>query len=201
MAFGTPLLLSGDMSGTLLSRVALQHDSAEMYQECMLQEVIDRWPKILPIHDFYPNVEGLCSLGREIPVPVADGAEGFIDNLLVTDNAHLLIVETKLWRNPEAVRDVIAQILQYAMAVSQLSLGEFENRLRRGDAESKRLEPDENVYQRACTSFQRRADDFEDVFDRLRRNGEILLLIVADSIRSSAERIVQWMNKEVRSAP
>src|SRR6266853_4456842 len=115
MTFGVPLLLSGNMTGTLLPRATMQSDSAQAYQECALQEVIDRWPSILPITDFYPSVEGVCSLGREIPIPVADGAEGYIDNLLVTDDAHLVIVETKLWRNPEALREVIAQALQYSM--------------------------------------------------------------------------------------
>src|ERR1035438_5903683 len=219
MTFGTPLLLSGNMSGTPLSRnmsgtplsrnmsgtplsrLNMQHDSAETYQECVLQEVIDRWPNILPITDFYPNVEGLCSLGTEIPVPFGDGTEGLIDNLLVTDDAHLVIVETKLWRNPEAVRKVIAQALQYGMGVSQLSPDDFECRLRRGDPKGQRLGTDETVFQRACSLLPERADDFEDAFDRLRRNGDILLLIVGDGIRSSVERLVQWMDKMAGSAP
>ena len=46
-----------------------------------------------------------------------------------------------------------------------------------------------------------KADDFEDAFDRLRRNGDLLLLIVADSIRASVERLVEWMNKSAGSAP
>ncbi len=132
--FGAPLLLSGDLTGSLLSRSGMQSDCAQAYQECALQEVIDRWPSILPISDFYPNVESVCSLGREIPVP-----EGFIDNLLVTDDAHLVIVETKLWRNAEALREVIVQVLQYSMGVSQLSPEAFESCLRRGDARAKRL--------------------------------------------------------------
>ena len=81
-----PLLLSAGMSGVPLSRVSLQHDATvQTYQEYLLQEVIDRWPNILPIPDFYPTVTGLCSLGREIPVGIG-GAEGYIDNLLVTDD-------------------------------------------------------------------------------------------------------------------
>jgi hypothetical protein len=184
----------------------MQHDSAQTYQECLLQEVIDRWPNILPIRDFYTNAEGLCSLGREVSVPVSDTTEGVIDNLLVTDDGHLVIVETKLWRNPEAVRDVIAQTLQYSMGVSQLSLDEFERRLRHGDPKGQRLGADETVFQRvrnlaACGSLPALADDFEDAFDRLRRDGDFLLLIVADGIRSSVERLVEWMNKVCGSAP
>jgi hypothetical protein len=130
---GTPFLLSGDMSGTSLSRISMQHDPAtQTYQEHFLQEAIDCWPNILPVCDFYPSVTGLCSLGREVPVTIG-GTEGSIDNLLVADDGHLVIVETKLWRNPEAMRDVIAQTLQYGMAVTQISLDEFEACLRRGD--------------------------------------------------------------------
>jgi hypothetical protein len=201
MSFGVPLLLSSNMSGDLLPRASMQSDSAQKYQECALQELIDRWPNILPISDFYSNVEGVCSLGREIPVPVGEATDCAIDNLLVTDDAHLVIIETKLWRNPQAVREVVAQALQYTMGLSQLSPDAFERCLRRGDPRSHRLGPDETVSQRVCEVLPERTDDFDDAFDRLRRNGDILLLIVGDGIRLSAERLVEWMNKAVGSAP
>ncbi len=201
MSFGDPLLLTGNTSGTLLSRIPFQQDSGQTYQECALQEVIDRWPYILPIRDYYPNVEGVCSLGREIPVPIAGDKKGRIDNLLVTDDGHLIIVETKLWLNSEAVRDVIAQTLQYCMGVSQLSSHEFECCLRSGDSKGTRLGADETVFQRVCKLLPNVVDDFEEAFDRLRHNGDILLLIVGDGIRSSAERLVEWMNGVVGSNP
>ena len=201
MAIGTPLLLSeNEKQSGLLTRSPLTEDCAQNYQECLLQETIDRWPNILPIGDFYPSVTRLCSLGREIPVDLGN-TEGFIDNLLLTDDGHLVIVETKLWRNPEALRVVIAQTLQYGMAISQLNLDELEGRLRRGDPKGSRLGPEETVLQRACNLLPGKTDDFEDAFDRIRLAGEILLLIVADGVRSSAERLVQWMNTVVGSAP
>jgi hypothetical protein len=150
-------------------------------------------------------VTDLIPLGREIPVDLG-GAAGFIDNLFVTNDAHLVIVETKLWRNPEATREVIAQILQYGMALSRLSLDDFEAGVRRSSAKGCPLGPNETILQRvtdtaAQNSFMELADEFEDSFDRSRRDGEILLLIVTDGIHSSAERLVQWMNKVVGSAP
>ena len=197
----TPLLLRPDKSGVPLSRIAFQHaQAAQEYQECLLQEVIDLWPNILPVGDFYPSVTGLCSLGREIPVGIG-GGEGVIDNLLITDDGHLVIVETKLWRNPEALRTVIAQTLQYGMAITQISLDQFEGCLRRGDPKGQLLGLDETVVQRAHKLLPGKADDFEDAFDRLRRDGDLLLLIVADGIRSSVERLVEWMNKFGGSAP
>jgi hypothetical protein len=192
---GTPLLLSNDKSGLLLSRTSTRRDPAvETYEETLLQEVIDRWPDMLPIGDFLPNVSSVCSLGREIPAGLGE-SEGYIDNLLVTDDGHLVIVETKLWKNPEALRKVIAQTLQYGMAVTQMTLEGLEGRIRHGDPKGQRLGQDETVLQRTTKKLQEKADDFEDSFDRLRRNGDILLLIVADEIRASVERIVEWMNK------
>lgn len=185
----------------------MEHDCDKNYQEELLQDVVHRWPSILPVLDFYPGVTDLIPLGREIPVDMG-GSIGCIDNLFVTNDAHLVLVETKLWRNPEATRKVIAQTLQYGMAVSKLSLDEFEECLRHSLPAPKGspLGPDGTVLQRvtdiaAQGSLMEIADDFEAAFDRSRRDGEILLLIVTDGIHSSAERLVQWMNKVAGSAP
>jgi hypothetical protein len=147
----------------------------------------------------------LFSLGREIPVDIG-GSEGFIDNMLVTDDGHLVVVETKLCRNAEAIRPVVSQTLHYAMAVSQSSPLELEARLSRADPRWRRLGKDETVAQyvqnfAASNSLPELPDDFEDAFDRLRRAGEILLLIVGDGIRPSAERLVHWINTTAGSAP
>lgn len=202
MPSGTPLFLSGDQS-RLLSRV--EFDASGNYQESFLQGIIDRWPNILPIRDFYPNAKGLCSLGCEIPVDIG-GSEGFIDNLLVTDDGHLVIVETKLWRNPESLREVIAQTLQYGMAVSQLPWDKFEGFLRRSLPNGRRLGKNESVFEflgnlPETDSFPGLDDDLQDNFDTWRRNGEILLLLVADGIRPSVERLVHWMDTTVGSKP
>ena len=134
------------------------------------------------------------------------GSDGFIDNMLVTDDGHLVVVETKLWRSSEAIREVVSQSLHYAMAVSQLSPFEFEACLGRADPRWRRLGKGETVAQyvqnfAASNSLPGLPDDFEDTFDRLRRAGEILLLIVGDGIRRSAERLVHWINTTAGSAP
>ncbi|HXN49783.1 MAG TPA: hypothetical protein VN893_24230, partial [Bryobacteraceae bacterium] len=204
MSSGSPLLLSGNQA-KLLSRVSMKADCDAKYRESFLQGVIDRSPNVLPIRDFYRNADGLWSLGREVPVDLGE-AEGKIDNLLVTNDGHLVIVETKLWRNPESVREVISQTLQYGMAVSQLPSDEFEERLRRSAATGRRLGKKETVLEflknaTQADSLQWLDDDFEDNFERWRRDGEILFLIVADGIHLSVERLVHWMNGTVGSRP
>jgi hypothetical protein len=196
---------SPPLSPYLLTPVRTEHGPEKQYQEELLQDVIHRCPGILPVDDFYPSVTDLISLGREIPVDLGSGT-GSIDNLFVTNDAHLVLVETKLRRNPEATREVIAQTLQYGMAVSRLPLDDFEDCLRRSSSKGEPLGKNETVVLRVTEAAAKSkrmelVDDFEDSFDRSRRDGEILLLIVTDGIHSSAERLVQWMNKIVGSAP
>ncbi len=204
MKLGTPLVVS-DKHTAALARIPIGSAGRESYQECFLQELIDQQPGVLPIADFCPRVTGVFTLGREVPVDLG-GAQGFIDNLLITDTGQLIIVETKLWRNPEAIRQVVVQTLQYGMAVSQMPATEMENCLRKASPKGRRLGLNETVAQFVQSQASSDSaidldDDFEEVFDRLRRAGEIVLLIATDCVRSSAERIVNWMNTTIGSAP
>jgi hypothetical protein len=146
------------------------------------------------VSEFIEDAKRLYSLRREVPVNA-----GSIDNVLVTDHGHLVIVETKLVRNPGAVREVVAQILDYAIAIGELSTAEFENQLRHCEKNSRRLADGQTVsqYIRNLPGDHQvgLSEDFDETFDQLRRDGEILLLIVGDEIRKSAERLVAWMAK------
>jgi len=62
-------------------------------------------------------------LCRELTLPSA----GSLDNLFITREGQLVLVEAKLWRNPEARRKVVAQALDYAAAVFRMSYGELES--------------------------------------------------------------------------
>lgn len=53
--------------------------------------------------------------------------------LYVTPTGRLAVVEAKLWRNPEARRKVIAQILDYAKELSRWSYETIDARIRDAD--------------------------------------------------------------------
>ncbi|MEA2045927.1 MAG: hypothetical protein U9N48_05320 [Euryarchaeota archaeon] len=72
-----------------------------------------------------PAFAPLLSVGREVATDV-----GSIDNLYLSAQGYLTIVETKLWRNPEARREVVGQIIDYAKEISRWSFEELENRVR-----------------------------------------------------------------------
>jgi hypothetical protein len=183
---GLVKLTNGIVSCAPLPRATMQGD-ATRYREDLLQQLIADSPSLLPVKDFLPATVSLFSLGRELAVDVG-GQTGYIDNLLVTNEGRLVLVETKLWRNPESTREVIAQILQYGMALSALTLRELEIKLK--------LPSKQTISQFVASHPDARAmvDDFEDTFERHLRRGEMLYLIVSDGIRVSVERIAHWLN-------
>jgi hypothetical protein len=83
-----------------LERLPLKEGKSEAW----LQRLLDSVPNLVPITDVDERIDPpITSLGTEIPT-----ASGPIDNLFLSRNGYLIIVETKLWRNPQARREVVA---------------------------------------------------------------------------------------------
>lgn len=207
MSFGSPIVFS---EGTQqrrfvpLAGISARRDDPNSFNETLLQELIDATPNVLPVREYLPSTTTLFSLGREVPVNLG-ARQGFIDNLLVTNDGYLVIIETKLYRNPEGIREVIAQTLQYGMAVGQLSILQLEDQIKQGQFPA--LRRDENI--RDCVSrvaaeqnlSTTLADDFDEVVERHLRRGEVLLLIVSDGIHVGVERVAHWLNERGNSTP
>lgn len=208
MSIGNPIVFGKVPQGRQfqsLAAVSTRRNDPDSFEEDLLQELIDQSPDVLPVREFMPSTSALFSLGREVPVDIG-GSEGSIDNLLVTNDGYIVIVETKLYRNPEATRDVVTQILQYGMALCRMPLMEIESRIGRGQHPA--LRRDESIADcvaRLANDGHRRsaslADDFEEALERHLRRGEILLLVVSDGIRISVERVTHWLNEQGSSAP
>ena len=150
MSIGSPVVLDATTGSTLftpLTAISTKRDDPEFFSEKLLQNLIADAPSVLPVREFFPATTALFSLAREVPVDIG-GSDGRIDNLLVTNNGHLVIVETKLYRNPDATRSVVTQTLQYGMAVSEMSVLELEAKIRLG--QNPALRPDESI--RDCVS-------------------------------------------------
>ncbi len=74
--------------------------------------LIERYPEVLPGKQIDPGSDDpprFALLRREVPV-----AGGSLDHLLVDQHGVLTLVETKLAENPEARREVVGQMLDYA---------------------------------------------------------------------------------------
>src|SRR6266436_1219521 len=92
---GTPLITegSGSPNDQELKRVTPDNVPGEQW----MQAVLDRCPQILPLREVDERADPPAfSLGMEIHTP-----SGSIDNLFICKNGHPVVVEMKLWRNPE----------------------------------------------------------------------------------------------------
>ena len=78
-----------------------------------LQTFLKEHPDLMPLEEIDLNAPPLLCIGWE--VGLASGAE---DILYIDPNGLLTVVETKLRRNPEARREVVGQILEYAAQMS-----------------------------------------------------------------------------------
>lgn len=179
---GTPYFLSENHSQKL-ERIPLIE---KHFQENWLQKLIHQNPQILPIEDIESGFAPLISLGREIQTSV-----GFIDNLYISPNGYLTIVETKLWRNPEAKREVVGQIIDYAKDLSSWSFSKLNERVKKS-----------NTHQKNIVELIKDFDFIEEneeqiIIDNIERNlkrGRFLLLIVGDGIRESVEEMVDYLS-------
>ncbi|QYG93436.1 hypothetical protein HC251_14060 [Iamia sp. SCSIO 61187] len=150
------------------------------FAENWLQELIQEHPTLLPVDEIRASIGPLTSLGREVPTTA-----GQIDNLLVDPNGTLVIIETKLWRNPQARRDVVGQVIDYAAALCQLSFDELDHavRLVNGDCGIADLLGGDDLERQQLI----------DGISRGLRSGDLVLLVVGDGIREEIESIADLL--------
>lgn len=182
---GNPYFLSKEKS-MKLERVPLNE---KLFSENWLQKLINENPQILPIDEIESGFAPLISIGREISTSV-----GYIDNLYISPNGYLTLVETKLWRNPEAKREVVGQILDYAKELTTWTFSKINNAVKQSNElyhnKSKGIIELINEYD----LIEEREEQI--IIDNIERNlkrGRLLLLIVGDGIRESVEEMVDYL--------
>jgi len=181
----TPSWVATDGAITRLERIPF---SQKDYQERYLQEILDRNPEILPVDEFERDFGPIVSVGREI---------NGIDNLFVSPTGHITLVETKLWRNPQATREVVAQVLDYASRLTKLSYEDFEDLCRSALVPAPLA--DSSLYELVATRFPEEIPpepQFHDELSKSLRNGRFLLLIVGDGIRENLQDILRVVHSQ-----
>jgi hypothetical protein len=176
-ATGRPVLLSAEGRAPL-ERLRLGGVSG--HDEAWLQELLFDCPDILPVHDIEPAFGQLVPLAREVAC-----SQGFIDNLYITARGEIVLAEVKLWANPQSRREVVAQALDYAAALTLMGYEAFE-------ASVLAALPKER---RPASLYQHLADvpemlpeaAFVDAVSANLARGRILVLAVGDGIRSETE--------------
>ena len=154
------------------------------YDEDWLQNLLFQQPGLLPIGDIEPAFETAVPVCRELPTGV-----GPLDLVYINRQGLLTFVECKLWRNPEARRKVVGQILDYAQEISRWSYEQLDAAV----AGSYRHNG-KSLWEIARDSFGLTDEAvFIDRVIRHLKSGTFLLLIVGDGIRESTENIAGFL--------
>lgn len=150
----------------------------QQFDENWLQQLLFAHPDLLPIADIDSTFGTLIPLAREFPV-----SSGYIDVLYATADGQLCLVETKLWRNPEAHRTVLAQLLDYAKDIGRLDYAEFKARIEAAASRGGQAIDLHEIIRRSLAAHDFDSVDFEANARRALAAGDFLLLIVGDRIR------------------
>jgi hypothetical protein len=188
-AYGRPLMLQGSMA-VLLDRAPLGQSGTAAYSEDWLQDLLYRYPQALPVGEIDDAYAGLVPACREL-----NTAAGPLDVFYVTPSGRIAVAEAKLWRNPEARRKVVAQILDYAKELTRWNYETLDaavRQARRTEGETTPTSLFEVVRATAPATDER---SFIDAVSRNLRNGEFLLLIVGDGIREGVGSITEFLER------
>ncbi len=181
----SPIFIDGDRSWTP-KRIQFGERN---YNEQWLQDLIHLHCETLPILEIEPAFSNPIPLCKEL-----ETKSGYCDNIFVNARGYLTVVECKLWRNPEARRSVLAQVLDYAKDIAKWNYQEFEKavlKARKG-SESSLFEI---VQQREPDTEE---SDFIDTLSANIKSARMLLLIIGDGIRENAEELLGFLNTYTR---
>ena len=180
--------LQGSRAVPLQKRRLDASPSGGGYDEDWLQQLLFQTPEVLPFKEIDPAFAPAIPLCRELPT-----AAGSVDLAYVSEQGLLSIVECKLWRNPEARRDVVSQILDYAKEISRWSYDELNVAVRRAT----KLSDSGNVLFDLVRAQNDTIDEvtFVDNVTRSLARGHFLLIVVGDGIREGVVRIRDYLKQ------
>jgi hypothetical protein len=165
-------------------------ESKSVYDEDWLQKLLYKHPHTLPVRELDDAFAGMIPLCREMTLPSAGDA----DIVYVTPSGRPVIVEAKLWRNPEARRKVVSQVLDYAKELSKFDFETFDAAVRTARRRIDREEPPKGLIDILKASGQRFDElEFRDALARNLKRGDMLLLIVGDGIREGVGAITGFL--------
>ena len=181
---GTPVLVTQE-GAVALTKVGLGIKANDGgIDESFLQDLLHKHPEVLPLEQIEPAFEALVPVCREFPTK-----HGPVDNLFITPDGNIVIVEAKLWRNPESRRRVVAQALDYASCIFEMSYSDFEAAALRGGF-GDRPQPS-SLWALIPEADRLPEHEFVDAVSGNLRSGRIVVLVVGDGIRSETERLME----------
>jgi len=188
---GLPVWVDGEVS-RVLERVPLTKTGAGApYDEAWLQRLLQSNPGLLPIEQVESGFGRLIPVCCELPVAFGAGRSGSLDNLFVTSSGRLVLVEAKLWRNPEARREVVAQALDYASSVFKMDYEKFQQAALAG----LHTGPTASSLYELVARHDPTTDEttFIDAVTRNLKSGRAIVAVVGDGIREDVLALAELL--------
>ena len=130
-----------------------------------------------------PPLMPLVSVCMELPT-----AAGPLDNLWITPEGGIVLGECKLFRNPEARRQVVVQALNYARAIAGLHFEKFEAAVRKALGS-----PSTTLWSLVGEQSALDEAQFVDAVSRRLRQSHFLVLIIGDGIQEGVELLPGYL--------
>ena len=182
-----PYIVDRDSDGQALYPIGEQQG---LYNESWLQKTIEHHPGILPVQEIETIFSPLVSIGREVQTDTG----GKIDNLFISPGGYITLVETKLWKNSEARRDVLTQVIDYATSVSQWTYGDLDQVVRAYSYQS--TDREKNLVNWVKDHYDIDPFDFEKNVSKNLKRGRFLALIVGDRIR---QEFIDYLDRAIQT--
>jgi hypothetical protein len=160
--------------------------------EAWLRDTLFNNPEIIPIDDVDTAFGPLIPLCTELRTDA-----GPIDAVFINEQGRLTIVECKLWKNPQARREVVAQTLHYVSALARWSYADLQRQVSAALGKRGNI-PFELVRERTSTKIGER--NFVDAVSRSLREGRILVIIAGDGIREGVQSLTDLVNRSATKA-
>ena len=186
--WSTPVWKSADGNIETLERVPVGHAP---FKESDLRDLLAQKPSLLPVRHFDPVFSSPVCLGTEFPVP----GGGRIDALFLSPSGYVTLVETKLWQNSEARREVVAQTIDYAQQIARWTYTDLESRFK--TCHETTQQPAPSLFSHVCDLDDDPATEatFIDAVNRCLGDGRFLLLIIGDGIREGVEQMTEVLQR------
>ena len=178
--YSAPILLNSDNAPVQLVRIGV----GSGFDEAWLQQRLFENPYALPISEIDPGYQQIAPLCTELKT-----AAGPADIVYVTEQGRLVVVETKLWRNPDARRKVVGQILDYAKELIDWDYADLQREV------SRRTGIKGNSPYDIARKYFPNLDEarFVDGVASSLARGDFMLIIAGDGIRHGVQSIINFL--------
>jgi hypothetical protein len=183
--YGNLLLL--DESGEPETGERIYVGDIKRRDEAWLRDILFDHPEIIPAGDVDSAFGPLIPLCKEMRTDA-----GPIDAVFIDERGRLTLIECKLWKNPQARREVVAQTLDYVSALVGWTYADLQRQVAAAVGRCGNV-PFEVA--RDGAGGRLREQEFVDAVSRSLREGRFLVLIVGDGIREGVQSLTELVNR------